>query len=116
MNEEVITYYIIRRNIVQQCSLNLSCIIFGLPINSCVIILNLTTDSINVNFIYRLYLAGMHWNENGGRGQACTSDGTPRIKISYPKPKEGGHVVSRVLTACTYSEYYYQDHNVFFYI
>lgn len=46
----------------------------------------------------------MHWNENGGRAQAVKSDGSLQIKISYPKAKEGGHTVSRVLTACTYSK------------
>lgn len=55
--------------------------------------------------ICRLVLASLHWNENAGRSQATKADGTPQYRISYPKAKEGGHTVSKVLTACTFSEY-----------
>ncbi|XP_071498945.1 uncharacterized protein [Diadema antillarum] len=50
----------------------------------------------------RLFLAMLHWNENAGRNQATRADGTPMYRISYPKAKEGGHTVSKVLTSCTF--------------
>ncbi|XP_041474440.1 uncharacterized protein LOC121423188 isoform X2 [Lytechinus variegatus] len=51
----------------------------------------------------RLAIAALHWNENAGRSHATKADGTPMYKINYPKAKEGGHTVSRVLTNCTYN-------------
>lgn len=54
--------------------------------------------------ICRLHLAAIHWNENAGRSQATKADGTPMYRINFPKAKEGGHTVSKVLTACTFSE------------
>ncbi|XP_041457112.1 uncharacterized protein LOC121430959 isoform X2 [Lytechinus variegatus] len=50
----------------------------------------------------RLYLAALHWNENCGRSQAQDVDGNPVYKLKYPRSKEGGHTVEKVLTACTY--------------
>ncbi|XP_054773944.2 uncharacterized protein LOC129282034 [Lytechinus pictus] len=51
----------------------------------------------------RLHLAALHWNENAGRSHATKADGTPMYRINYPKAKEGGHTVSKALTACTFN-------------
>ncbi len=48
--------------------------------------------SVNINVLsctYRLYLAAMHYNENGDRPQAETEEGVPLFKISFPKSRKG---------------------------
>ncbi|XP_077065676.1 uncharacterized protein LOC143718542 [Siphateles boraxobius] len=52
----------------------------------------------NVVFSYRgmlcrLYLASLHFNENGNREQLTSRDGTPAYKIKYPKHKKGKHTI-----------------------
>ncbi len=47
--------------------------------------------SVNINVLsctYRLYLAAMHYNENGDRPQAETEEGVPLFKISFPKSRK----------------------------
>ena len=46
----------------------------------------------------------MHFNENCGRVQATTKVGTKRIKIVFPKQKQGDFTPKIVLVAKTYSK------------
>jgi hypothetical protein len=50
----------------------------------------------------RLWLAVLHFNENYGRDQARTKDGTARYKIAYPKFKKGEYTVRKISVECTY--------------
>nr|XP_054770487.1 uncharacterized protein LOC129278312 [Lytechinus pictus] len=50
----------------------------------------------------RLYVAVLHWNENGDRPQATDREGNPIYTIKYPRSKEGGYTVEKVLTPTTY--------------
>ena len=43
--------------------------------------------------ILRLQLAALHFNENSGRGQALTKQGSKRFDVVFPKYKKGGYVV-----------------------
>ena len=47
----------------------------------------------------------MHWNENGNKEQATREDGVKRYKIAFPKQKEGGHVVKKILKESTYGKF-----------
>ena len=42
---------------------------------------------MKINF--RLLLAAMHFDENFGRAQAVTKSGRERMKIVFPKQKQG---------------------------
>ena len=53
---------------------------------------------------FRLHLAALHFNENGGREQAKTKDGTDRYAVAYSKYKKGGYITKKVLVDCTYGE------------
>lgn len=56
-------------------------------------------------FIYlRLRLAALHFNENSGRAHAVTKQGNKCYDIAYPKYKQGGYVVRKVLVDATYSK------------
>lgn len=50
----------------------------------------------------RLYLAALHFNENGARPQAVSQDGTPMFAISYPKSRKGEGVAKEVKVKQTY--------------
>lgn len=53
---------------------------------------------------FRLRLAALHFNENSNKKQAKTRAGTDRYAISFPKYKEGGHIVRRIKEKSTYSK------------
>uniref|UniRef100_A0A1X7U564 THAP-type domain-containing protein n=1 Tax=Amphimedon queenslandica TaxID=400682 RepID=A0A1X7U564_AMPQE len=55
----------------------------------------------------RLRLAALHCNENGNKEQSKTKARTRRYCISFPKYKQGGHVVCKLKVASTYG--YVQD-------
>ena len=47
-----------------------------------------------MNFVFnRVYIAALHFNENGKRRQATTGDGETRWRTSYPKAKKGEQCV-----------------------
>ena len=46
----------------------------------------------------------MHFNENYGRAQAITKTGAERIRIVYPKQKQGDYTPKIVPVAKTYSK------------
>lgn len=49
-------------------------------------------------------MAAMHFNENYGRKQATTKAGAERIRIVYPKQKQGEFTPKIVPVAKTYSK------------
>ncbi len=44
-------------------------------------------------FLPRLYLAGLHFNENSDREQAVDQEGQLRYSVRFPKFKRGGYSV-----------------------
>ena len=62
-----------------------------------------TYDSI-LKFVIRLLIAAMHFNENYGRAQATTKEGKERIRIVFPKQKQGNFTPKIVPVAKTYSK------------
>ncbi|XP_035675637.1 uncharacterized protein LOC118415275 [Branchiostoma floridae] len=50
----------------------------------------------------RVILAALHFNENAHRAQARTRDGDGIFSIHFPKYKQGGHIVRRVLEQPTF--------------
>ena len=54
---------------------------------------------------FRLLLAAMHFNENFGRAQTVTKSGRERMKIVFPKQKQGEFTPKIVPVAKTYSEF-----------
>ena len=50
----------------------------------------------------RVKIAALHYNENAGRPQHVTSEGTPSFQIRYPKYKKGGYIVRKILEDKTY--------------
>ena len=52
---------------------------------------------------FRLLLAAMHFNENFGRAQAVTKLGRERMKIVFPKQKQGEFTPKIVPVAKTYT-------------
>lgn len=64
-------------------------------------------DMLIYLLVYRLRLAALHYNENGNKEQARTKAGTRRFCISFPKYKQGGHVVRQLKVASTYGKFYY---------
>ena len=56
------------------------------------------------DFLNRLQLAALHFNENTNRVQAVTKQGTRRYDVVFPKYKKGGYVVKKVLTNATYGK------------
>ena len=46
----------------------------------------------------------MHFNENFGRAQATTKSGAERIKITFPKQKQGEFIPKIVPVPQTYSK------------
>ncbi|CAM4733278.1 unnamed protein product [Leuciscus chuanchicus] len=62
----------------------------------------------NVVFSYRgmlcrLYLASLHFNENGNREQLTSRDGTPAYKLKYPKHKKGKHTIQPLKKKTSYA-------------
>lgn len=52
---------------------------------------------------FRIYVAGMHFNENSQNKQAVRADGQRQWAMSYPKRKKGTEaVVKPVKTATTF--------------
>ena len=47
-------------------------------------------------------LAALHFNENAGRKQRSNDQGVLQYSIHYPKFKQGGYVVRRVLMDPTF--------------
>ena len=60
------------------------------------------TFSIYEIFIFSLWLAALHFNENIGRNVAATKDGKARYRIVYPKSKKVGYTVKKISVECTY--------------
>ena len=57
------------------------------------------------DFLYRLHLAALHYNENGQRDQAATRDGDKRSSIVFPKYKKGGNTIREIKVDCTFGKY-----------
>ncbi|XP_057182524.1 uncharacterized protein LOC130549346 isoform X2 [Triplophysa rosa] len=55
-----------------------------------------------VGMLCRLYLAAMHYNENGDREQAVTTSGQAMYKIVFPKSKKGEATAKPLKTAPSY--------------
>ena len=55
--------------------------------------------------IFRLLLAAMHFNENFGQSQAVTKLGRERMKIVFPKQKQGEFTPKIVSVAKTYTKF-----------
>ncbi|KAF1382358.1 hypothetical protein PFLUV_G00142970 [Perca fluviatilis] len=55
-----------------------------------------------LGMLCRLYLAALHYNENADRGQATTSSGDPRFKLSFPKSRKGECRARPVKTEATF--------------
>lgn len=55
--------------------------------------------------LYRLCLAGMHYNENADRQQAENQSGDPIFVIRFPKYKKGDYSVKSKKVDPTFSEY-----------
>ena len=60
---------------------------------------------------YRLLLAALHFNENFGRKQAKTLAGAERIRIVFPKQKQGEFTPKPIPAPRTYSKYISQSMN-----
>ena len=52
---------------------------------------------------FRLLIAAMHFNENYKRPQAVTKDGRERIRLTFPKSKQGECTAKIVSVPKTYS-------------
>ena len=55
-------------------------------------------------FHARLLIAAMHFNKKYGREQAITKDGAERIRIVFPKQKQGEFTPKIVPVPKTYSK------------
>ncbi len=66
------------------------------------------TELITSHVLFlRLFLAGLHYNENSDRVQASTVDGPLQYGIRHPKYKKGGHTVRKVkptIGPCIFNE------------
>ncbi|XP_073731245.1 uncharacterized protein [Misgurnus anguillicaudatus] len=58
-----------------------------------------------LGMLCRLYLAALHYNENADRGQATTSSGDPRFKLSFPKSRKGECRARPVKTEATFRNF-----------
>ena len=54
---------------------------------------------------YRIILAAIHFNYNVNRGTKKRTDGTERIKVDYPKFKNGEATVRGVRIAPNFGKY-----------
>ena len=67
---------------------------------------NIEFYSLHDFLLFRLLLAGLHYNENSDRRQAVTKEGKPCYSIRFPKHKKGEYSVRKEKTAATYGNYY----------
>ena len=67
------------------------------------IIIHIKLYQIN---LHRLIIAAMHFNENFGRQQAITKSGKERIRIVFPKQKQGEYTPKIVPVPPTFSNIY----------
>lgn len=58
-----------------------------------------------MEFIFRLMVAALHFNENTSRVQAATKEGSMQYKISLPKFKHGEYSVRKKMVDSTYGNY-----------
>ena len=54
--------------------------------------------------IFRLLLAGLHYNENGDKDQAVTRAGCKRYSVFFPKFKKGRYSVRPITKKSTFSK------------
>jgi solute carrier family 8 (sodium/calcium exchanger) len=59
-----------------------------------------------IYYVFRLFLAALHFSENSTRTQAVTMDGTRQYRISYPKGRKGEGVVKEMKTSQTYGVFF----------
>uniref|UniRef100_A0A9J8DC12 Uncharacterized protein n=1 Tax=Cyprinus carpio carpio TaxID=630221 RepID=A0A9J8DC12_CYPCA len=59
-----------------------------------------------IGMLCRLYLAGMHFNENSNRPKATTSSGKPMYRLLFPKAKKGLYTIKPVTSNPTYCYVY----------
>ncbi|KAF3847116.1 hypothetical protein F7725_020144 [Dissostichus mawsoni] len=52
----------------------------------------------------RTILAALHFNENSQRAQQATRAGNQMYSLHYPKYKQGGHIVRKVLDNATFGK------------
>lgn len=54
-------------------------------------------NSVHLNLypVFRLFLATLHYNENGDRGDALDEEGNPTLSITFPKGKKGEYSVRK---------------------
>ena len=56
--------------------------------------MNINLGTYIISFVIcRIYIAALHFNENGSRQQATTREGEAKWKMSYPKAKKGKECV-----------------------
>ena len=55
------------------------------------------------NFLIRILIAGLHFNENFKCEQAKTKDGAEKMNVCFPKPKHGEFTPKPVLVLQSYS-------------
>ena len=58
----------------------------------------------HANISNRLLIALMHFNENYGRKQAVTKSGMERIRLCFPKAKQGECTPKIIPVPATYSK------------
>ena len=51
-----------------------------------------------------MQLSALHFNENSGHAHAVTKQGNECYDIAFPKYKQGGHTVWKVIVDATYSK------------
>ena len=66
-----------------------------------IIIIHIKLYQIN---LHRLKIAAMHFNENFGRQQAITKSGKERIRIVFPKQKQGEYTPKVVPVTPTFNK------------
>ena len=57
-------------------------------------------------FVFRLFLAGMHFNENANRGVKNDAAGNPKISVQFPKAKKGEYSIKILKQESTYGKYF----------
>ena len=65
-----------------------------------------------IYYVFRLFLAALHFSENSTRTQAVTMDGTRQYRISYPKGRKGEGVVKEMKTSQTYGEFFFNTFDI----
>lgn len=67
-----------------------------------ILVMVLTHMNILFCVLFRIHLAGLHYNENSDREQATTSTGAKRYKVSKLKYKDGIATIKEVKEDATY--------------